>query len=294
MESRYEFENSTRKDVNDTLADKSFVAHYAIHVQPYHILDLLRTSLDLPRLQFSAATTMPCGPIAQAWQRHIITQNVIRYLLLLDDPPPAVSSCSLCPRYSAPDDTVVTLDTAHFHSARNLILELLLPKIGELLQSWKDNSVDRSSQVSTDTFRSAVYACISGLLMTSHFANVSSRQVDIFEADLQNLTREILKFVSDAEGSQALVETLLQCVQSYLPSCESSELARLSQKSPRLQEFFNMIAGELGRRRLVLESFSRTVDHDLMDLDDEFLNKEPMPELKAKEAMYRGRISHLI
>jgi ataxia telangiectasia mutated family protein len=67
-------------------ADRSFAAYHAIHVQPCHVIALLRTCLGLHRLPCQQTNTLPCGSVAQAWQHHLNTREMIRYLLLLDSP----------------------------------------------------------------------------------------------------------------------------------------------------------------------------------------------------------------
>lgn len=278
------------------IADRFFAAHYAIHVQPHHVMGLIRTSLGLHRVSMPSTTNFPCGPVAQAWQQHLVTQDVIRYLLLLDDPATAAASvpCATCPNHAEPENVVSVLDTSHFHSLRRLVLELLLPKCSSLIQSWKTNAVDRSSAISTETFRSAVNACITVLLVMTHFVDTNSPQLRTIETDLQGFSDELINCLRDSEardsqGILTLIETLLQCVEPYLPPCGSNGFAQLSEKGPQLLSFFIKITEEFDRRRLVLAALPPGAEDDLMDLDDEFSSQQSLVRMEAQRAVMPRR-----
>jgi serine-protein kinase ATM len=217
---------------------------------------------------------MPCGPLAKAWLNYKDSQVVIRYLLLLKGPePPTTISCSSCPNHEKSGKIAYVLDSSHFLSTRKLILELLLPKCSELLQSWKTWTVDRSSPLSAETFRSAVYSCITMLLCMAHFSHASLPNLHVFENGLQDLYKEMIAFLSEAEardpdGTRALTDTLLQCVQPYLPVCGSTGFSLLLKKNSHLLSFLILLAEDFTKRRDALAS-SGEVD-DPMDMDDEF------------------------
>lgn len=145
---------------------------------------------------------MPGGLVSQAWQRHLNTEDVIRYLLLLDGTPTAAYefSCSSCAKYPEVESIIYCLDNAHFHSTRKLILELISPKCRGLLQSWKLFNADRSSPISPDTFRSAIYSSITMLLSTSYFFGANLPQSNGFETELLELSDALLTFLTDAEN----------------------------------------------------------------------------------------------
>ncbi|CAG8973183.1 hypothetical protein HYALB_00008775 [Hymenoscyphus albidus] len=256
-------------------SDRSFAAHQAIHVPPNHIVGLLRASLGLHRLPILSEYGMPYGCVAQAWQRYLDSENIIQYLLLLDNRTTSpLAPCGSCPRVADSDDILYILDTAHFSSARKLMLELLLSKCSELFQSWKSNSADRTSPVSTDTFRSAIYGCLVMFLSMPHFAQAGLLQLQEFEACVLEFSKELLAFLSDSDardpvGTRTLAQTLLQSVQPYLPSCTCSDLMNIAQKSPQLLQFFVAVTENLrGRRSAVVAS--SVLENDTMDLDDDF------------------------
>jgi ataxia telangiectasia mutated family protein len=234
---------------------------------------------------------MPGGLVSQAWQRHLNTEDVIRYLLLLDGTPTAAYeySCSSCAKYAEVESIIYCLDNAHFHSARKLILELISPKCRGLLQSWKLFNADRSSPISPDAFRSATYSSITMLLSTSYFFGASLPQSNGFETELLELSDALLTFVTDAEnrdskGAQPLVEVVLQAVQPYLPSRGSGEFSQLSKKCPHTLRFFVMLAEYCSRRRLAVTSSLTGADEDLMDLDEEFSTQQSNSRMEAQKA----------
>ena len=236
-----------------------------------------------------STTAMACGPIARAWQHHLNTQAVVRYILLLDEPDTAsdISSCPYCPKPSDPHDAPYFLDTSHFLSTRKLILELLLPKLRDLLQTWNNYASDRSSSISSDTYRRAVSACITMHLLVPHFADAASPQLETLEADMQDLELQLVQALRDTGlGYQALMETLLQSVQPYLPACDARAFRHLSEKSPHLLRFFALTTDELNRRQLMRTALRSGDVDDLMDLDDDF----PSQQSQAKA---EGQISVL-
>ncbi|TVY45705.1 Serine/threonine-protein kinase [Lachnellula occidentalis] len=255
-------------------ADRYFATHYAMHVQPLHIINLLRSCLGLRRVSMSSDTIMPCGPLAKAWQNYKDSRGVLQYLLLLEGTQPLdTTPCPSCPIHETSGNIAYILDSSHFLSTRKLILELVLPKCSELLQNWKTYSIDRASSISTETFRNAVYSCISMLLCMPHFSGAGLPQLHVFETALQDLYKEIIAFLNESEakdldGTRVLVDTLLQCVQPYLPVCGSTGLSLLLKKNSHLCDFLVVLADDFTRRRAALGTSGD--GDDPMDMDDEF------------------------
>ncbi|KAG9234773.1 serine/threonine-protein kinase-like protein tel1 [Amylocarpus encephaloides] len=258
-----------------TPADRPFAARHAIHAQPSQIINLLRASLGLRRIPPSNVTTVPLGDLAQTWTSCISSQDVVRYMLLLEGPGTSFSSpCASCPKLADLDDIVYVLDTTHFNSTRRLILELLISKCSELLQSWKSYNIDHATPVSTDTFRSAIYTCLTMLLAMPHFSQSGLQQIHELEACTKELYQELLAFLGDADsrdpvGTRALIDTLTQSMQPYLPSCKSRVFSKLSVQNPRLHGFFVAVANDVSKRRS-LHSQASGNENDPMDLDDDF------------------------
>ncbi|KAH6680816.1 serine/threonine-protein kinase-like protein tel1 [Halenospora varia] len=260
-------------------ADRIFAAHYAPHVKPHHMVSLLRASLGLPRISMQSRYLLPLGRLEQTWLHHLNTHSVVQYVLLLDDRPRSTTvTCSSCPKYSPADQVQFVLDTANFNHTRKLVLELLIPKCDELSQSWRSDSEDRVSPVSTETFRSAVDSCVVMLLAMPHFSQTGLSKLHNFEQTLKGFSTQIIAYLGDAEihdpsGARTLTESLLQCVQNYLPPSMSSDLAQLSTKMPHLLQFLVAIAEDLSNRRALFSAVSTgpTVpDSDRMEIDDHF------------------------
>lgn len=230
-------------------------------------------------------TTIGCGPIAQAWYQHVNTQAVVRYILLLEEPDVTKnsSSCPYCPKHAESHSVSYVLDTPHFLSTRKLILELLLPKLRDLLQSWNSYTDDRSSSVSSDTYRRGVNACITMILLKPHFSDATSPQLETVEADMRSLEAQLVQVLRDTGlGYQALMEILLQSVQPYLPSCDSDAFRQLSEKAPHLLRFFVSTADELNRHRLMRTALQSSDLDDLMDLDDNFSSQQSQTKAESQ------------
>ncbi|KAF8854843.1 hypothetical protein BDZ45DRAFT_627136 [Acephala macrosclerotiorum] len=254
--------------------DKSFAVRFAVHVQPFHLVDLVRTCLGLPLLAISPISLMPCRPVAQAWQYYLRTEYVDSYLLLLDgSTASARPPCLSCPPKSEIGCVAFTSNTTHFLSSRKLLLELLQPKCTDIFQDWHD--YHRSSSFSSDIFRSAIYGCLGMLILTAHLTNANSPQLHSLESTLSELTKNLVTFVGEIQSRDRRValsmkETLLQCVQPYLPSCRSSDFIEMSEKVPQLLQFFVMIADKLDRNQQMTDKPSSDADDDPMDIDDYF------------------------
>jgi serine-protein kinase ATM len=254
-------------------ADRSVAGLATVHVKPRSLVDLLRTTLGLERAPIPSSSSMACGSIAQAWQQHLETEAVVRYILLLEEPDLVTNSstCPSCPKHSDPHSVVYVSDTSHFLSTNKLIFELLLPKLRELAQSWNIFAADRSSSISADTYRRAVNACITMLLLMPHFADITSPQFEMLDTYMQSLALQLVQTLRDTGlGYQALMEALLQAVQPYLPACDSHEFQQLSEKAPHLLRFFVLTVDEFNRRSLMRPTSLINGDDDLMDLDDDF------------------------
>ncbi|PBP27873.1 phosphatidylinositol 3 [Diplocarpon rosae] len=280
--------------------DGNFAARYSVHVQPQNIMALIRTCLGLRRVSLSKIVTVPCGLLAQAWQRHLRSQETIRYLLLLEDIPPNSTAkwlCQSCPNYSEAGDTVCVINTAHFQAARRLVLELLQPKIRDILQAWKSYMVDRSALVSTEMFRSAVSSCITSLLIMPHFTGATLPQLRRLETDLHDFSIEITGFLAaalskDPKGAQDLKETLLKSIQPHLPTCGSSEFAHLSKMAPHMLGFFVAASETLNQSLTDAASTSLKTDVDMMDIDDDFQVGDVNTNVEGqKEEMPRNNLT---
>jgi ataxia telangiectasia mutated family protein len=262
---------------NACKADRLFVARYGAHIQPCQFVALLRTSLSLSRLPTPPNDLSMGGPVVQAWQHHLITQDVLRYLLLLDKIPLSknAQSCQSCPAFANSDDIVFRQDNAHFNSIRKLIYEFLSTKFAELVHTWRSFNAERSPQVSSDTYRGSIDACMIGILLLPHFAESNMEQSHLLEGDAKSLVEELFEFLRHSEArdfnkTQEFVDTLLQALRPYLPQCNSTEFTRVADQNPQLLRFLSVAAGELKRRRLVSDSAAAVGDEDPMDIDDEF------------------------
>ncbi|APA11053.1 hypothetical protein sscle_07g058230 [Sclerotinia sclerotiorum 1980 UF-70] len=268
-------------------AERLFIAQYGKHLHPFNFVALLRTSLGLPSLPVYSNGRPIGGALFQAWQQYLDREKVLRFLLLLDGSAPAETdfACRYCPKSTTDNDVVFKLDSAHFSSARRLIIEFLASKCSELLQIWRSFNAERSPQVSTDMYRGSLNACIISLELLPHFDDADLEQLPILREDLRGLGDELLEFLrrSDAKDFQAtdeFVHTLLQTIQPHLPPCDSTQFKHVAEQNPQLLQFLSLISEDVKRRRLDQES-SSVANDDPMDIDDDFPTQRSQ---SAKEA----------
>jgi serine-protein kinase ATM len=230
-------------------------------------MTLLRTCLGLHRVNLPASTISSCGPIAQGWQHHLNTQDVLRYILLLDASlaKNMDGSCLSCPKDDVSGIQIHLLNTAHFQSSRKLILDLLHPKSKDILESWKSYLIERSS-ISTDMFRSIFNSCVLMALAMRHCVNLNSTQSSSIESNVLDLCTELMSFLR-AGDNETLYETLYQTLHPFAPPCGTTEFDQLSVKEPHMLKIFVIIA------RVLIDRGARSDEayapnDDLMDLDD--------------------------
>ncbi|EDO00751.1 hypothetical protein SS1G_03224 [Sclerotinia sclerotiorum 1980 UF-70] len=215
-------------------AERLFIAQYGKHLHPFNFVALLRTSLGLPSLPVYSNGRPIGGALFQAWQQYLDREKVLRFLLLLDGSAPAETdfACRYCPKSTTDNDVVFKLDSAHFSSARRLIIEFLASKCSELLQIWRSFNAERSPQVSTDMYRGSLNACIISLELLPHFDDADLEQLPILREDLRGLGDELLEFLrrSDAKDFQAtddctvptsFIDALVSMKDEEILSCRS-------------------------------------------------------------------------
>ncbi|KAH8801582.1 ataxia telangiectasia mutated [Xylogone sp. PMI_703] len=261
-------------------ADKSFATQHDPYLQPWYLIQLLRICFGLSRLNYQSRDTLPWGPVVQAWQRHISTRDILKYLLLLDDIPASKTKicCPSCPQYTEIDTPLYFTETTRFHVTRKLALEHIMPKVSDLLQGSKSADGDRSTQITADTLRCTINACLVALLLTSYFTVAPPSPFSSFEADLKTLVDEIVALlddsnITDLNKSQSFTEITLQCIRLYLPAISSNELNRLFQTNSHLQRFFAVIAEKLDHGALRAPASTLGLSDDLMDIDEEFVSQ---------------------
>jgi len=228
--------------------------------------------MGLPQVTPAIRKFMPCETAGQAWQYHLDTQDIIRYILLLPKQTnKSTSPCPSCPPRSNSGGAIL-LNNSSFHAARKLVLELAHPKWSEILTTWKSFVMERSSAVSTDIFRSGIYSCIAMSLLMPHFADANPTQVRTIQEALPDMIKQFLQFLDDADlrdsnEARKLNETLLQSLEPYLPACRSEEFHQLLTTGHDLLSMLVSIADNLSKRQVLPARISTQVDIDDMDID---------------------------
>lgn len=250
----------------------------ATNVSPLAFTTLLRICLGLQRCKVSWEPTLPCGVLGQAWQHHLNTKAVIKYLLLLEESNGSkqLFPCLSCPKYDLENEFNES-DNTHFHSIRKLILELLLPKLTAIVASWKANTPGSFTPVAPYIYSCAVDSSLTVLLCLKHFSTAPGHQVQELQSEIAQFSQDVVYFVKEsrtrvsqdaAKETQVFFEILLQAVQPFLPAFEVDELSHLAQQEPHMLRFLILIAD--GCVRPFEIPTSMLANDDMMDIDDEF------------------------
>lgn len=196
---------------------------------------------------------------------------MLRYLLLLEDDEAASSdkphTCM------AQGDSERFSDPSSSHMAKRLMLELMSPKMEELLQlaeSWSKKG-EGASQVSADRLQSVVLGCLSCILVLPELTDTNTTLSRDIEPLVFTLFDSCVKAMLDSENNNDYFDLLLSSVAPYLPVFSTSALRALKDQNRYLLAIFAK-ASESLRERVTRESSGQHVD--LMDVDDEFTESQ--------------------
>lgn len=245
--------------------DKRYIAQSPVDVQAVDILNLMRSILGLSLVYVPLPRYATRGSIGQAWAHDKQNEQLIHYLLLLENVPRTVAHCVKCVGtrdLHEPDR--VAIASSHGPQAKRLILELFTPKFEALVEDWQAQLAEDSTQVSNDAVRSTASAVILGCLLMSLVlpSQLGPTQDQLVRA-LRQLQELVILRLRRNNHAHDLVETIVYTIQQYLPLIQTVQLKHLGQANPLLLEFFLVVA-DLPALRL---SASASVADGAMDLD---------------------------
>lgn len=208
------------------------------------------------------------GPVGLFRQSHQEIRPMLRYLLLLEDIEVGDSD-QISHKCMAQEDSERFSDPTSSHMAKRLILELMFPKMEQLLQladSWSRKG-EGASQVSTDRLQSVVLGCLSCILLLPQLTDTNTTMSRDIEPLVFGLVDSCTKAILDSEHNESYFELLLTSAAPYLPAFDTSDLRLLKEKNRHLLAFFARLS-ECLQERSARELSGQRVD--LMDVDDEF------------------------
>ncbi|KAB5570824.1 hypothetical protein GE09DRAFT_721304 [Coniochaeta sp. 2T2.1] len=247
-----------------------YSSQYSHLATPWDLINLLRASCGMNILGVTGTIQMFGGPVAQFRQSHNDVHSVLRYLLLLGDDE-VTNRDQLSYNCLTKSETDQVSDPTGSHTAKRLILELMYPKVEQVLQmaeSWSKKQGDGQSQISTEKLRSALLSCFAGVLLLPELNDLNSQMSRGLESLVFSLVDSCFRAVLESGQSDAYFELLLASAAPYTPKLDTAELRALKDHNSYLLGYFTKLSDCLEERSR-RESLSQGVD--AMDIDDDFL-----------------------
>lgn len=199
------------------------------------------------------------------------TEAFDKYLFLLDDDARFAADNSelhSCGYNLPPNNSVHISDDAESFSTRKLILELLYPKLEDLMElssSWRKKPNEGGTQVSLERYQSLLSACIIGILLLPQLSGLNSSQSSNLEATLSDLADQSVTTGLESVEPTAFIGTTLMELRRCIPELSASALMHLQEENPGLLRFMTNIT-------TLMDGFAPakdfTDDYDPMDLDN--------------------------
>lgn len=280
--------------------ERHYAMYSSIHVQPKHILLLLNTCLGLEQEPFSSSA-LPCGRLAQTWQKLQEESQYLCYLLLIDESPLINENKDIDSRLlhnlADPKKMSSFLSTKKFLIIRKLILELLNSTCSDFLRDWKSYMNSHLSSIPEEIYRNAIYCCIVMLSMLTPHMVFEIEEAKILTTNALALANELTNSFSEIfKGNpgdyKKLKGVLLQVIEPYLPCCGVQFYSSLARDTPILLDFFVMIADFIERYRIA-QSDSQYTPTNLMMSDDDFMPTQDSQSMKIRQNLSTMPRSHM-
>ncbi|ROW12568.1 hypothetical protein VMCG_00075 [Cytospora schulzeri] len=255
------------------LASASSVASNMI---PIDLVNLFLSCCGLPLSDTPARLGIVGGTITQFWKSFEDFIPMVRYLLLLKDDGDTRPNRGrmVHSRNENSGEFSENVETSSSQTSKTLVLELLYPKLADLLEVLEPASQpgarrdgDATVQLSTERLQSLITCLISATILLSHLEISESRAADDIKSLLDNLWDRCFKMILDSPVREDSFNLVLILIGPYIPSLDSTAVHQFCIKNPDLLRLFSRLSNLLhdqGGRHV------STQDFDPMDVDDDF------------------------
>ncbi|EWZ34837.1 serine/threonine-protein kinase TEL1 [Fusarium oxysporum f. sp. radicis-lycopersici 26381] len=249
--------------------ESAFASYNSLHVQPIHLVNLIRTCCGTTTLELTSHPAAPGGPLTETWSSFKEIESFIRYILLSEDVsnnPATAGSCS----FAKPTNSPPLADANTRYASQKLTLELFYPKLGELMElctSWTKKMNEGGIQISFDRFQSLVSACLAGTLLLPLFGDINSTQSSSVESTLKEILEKGMNSALTSVEPNAFVDSILRAVRPIMPDLNTTSLNRALTNNPGLLQFFSRVWSSLGEQK---DQTHHDNSIDLMDIDEDF------------------------
>ncbi|RKF64212.1 Serine/threonine-protein kinase TEL1 [Erysiphe neolycopersici] len=271
--------------------ERHYAMYNSIHVQPKHIFLLLKACLGLEQEPFPTAT-LPCGRLAQIWQKLQEESQDLRYLLLIDESPLTNKNEDIDSQpslsFTDPKRMSSILSTKKFLIARKLILELLNSTCTNFLHDWKSYMISHFSSIPEEIYCNAVYCCIVMLSMLTPYMIFETEEAKILTTNSLALANELTNSISEIlkgnSGDHKKIKgVLFRVIEPYLPYCGVQIYSSLARDTPFLLDFFVMIADVIETFRIAQNESQYTSTNIILSDNDDFLPTQDSQSIKFRQ-----------
>lgn len=274
--------------------------HEPTDYSPLQFANFLRHCLGTPPRATPAASTLPCGRVAQAWDIHLRSKKVLTYLLLLDNRKAQSHSqtCTVCPKFSERIKHSNVVDTAQFHVLRKLAGELFVTKFAQLDINWKPHISGSAPAISSELFAAMLNSVLISFLFLEQCTDKKVQQeIHIWAEHVHNTFVEMVAYATNVDSrpespSTALVNQVLQGAQALLPLCSPHAIQDFSCESSNLWIALTHIGFFCSERSVSIWVTPTAATSDMMDMDDEQSTQASQKQAEeTRNGIPRGFIS---
>lgn len=249
----------------------------SVHTFPIDLVNLIRTCCGLPNFEPSTHIDMFGGPISQSWVYFNEMVPMMRYLLLLDETTGTGSHRDNSSQSSATETAADSADNSSFQISRTLVVDLLSPKLEELLQILEpasQSTLRRGSEgmmhLSTERLQSMVTCLITGTILLPHLESLDSQISRDVGTLLPDLWDKVIRVIFGSSETQNFLNSVLVSIAPYIPGADATRLEVFCKNNPNLLEVFSKLSDAADEK---VSQYSSAHDPDLMELDDNFASQ---------------------
>ncbi|OAA62035.1 phosphotidylinositol kinase [Niveomyces insectorum RCEF 264] len=275
-------------------AESSFASMHSAHAPSFDLINLLSACIGVPILELTRPVKPVGGLIKQTWEDQEEVDSMMRYLLLLPDRGFQHATHATC-RYSSCEGPGARLrDPASSNTAKNVVLELLQPALGEFLlltESWLRKGGDNVAHFSSQRMQSLATFCVVCAHLAPHLNSVVSGLSKELEPALLNLVDTTFRALNDAAQSQSLFEAWLATVSVHLPQISAAQTERLFREQPVLLRLYARLSQAVDDESVKQASIANT---NSMELDDDFDSAVSQGSVTARTSDFPRQSSTLV